>query len=96
MYTRSTESTVHFSQSFRLTPFDRAQPPGTYRVITEEERLEGLPFAAFKRVRTLLHLPAKPLPGQTREVFDVDPNELAAALVVDALQGLCGPVAEPT
>ena len=90
MSTRSTESTVHFSQPFRLSQFDRAQPAGTYLLITEEERLEGLSFEAFQRMRTLLYLPANALPGRTREVVEVDPVELAAARVVDALQGLGG------
>lgn len=90
MSTRSTESTVHFNQPFRLSQFDRAQPAGTYLLITEEERLDGLSFEAFQRMRTLLYLPANAVPGRTREVVEVDPVELAAALVVDALQGLGG------
>jgi hypothetical protein len=96
MLTRSIESTIHFSQPFRLTQFDRAQPAGSYHLITEEEQLEGLSFAAFRRVRTLLYLPANALPGRAREVIDVDPNELAVALVVDAMQSLCGRLAETT
>jgi hypothetical protein len=90
MFERSVESTIHFSQPFRLTPFDRAQPAGSYQLITEEEQLEGLSFAAFRRVRTLLYLPAKASSGRVREVVDVDPHELAAVLIVDALQSLCG------
>jgi hypothetical protein len=96
MLTRSIESTIHFNQPFRLTPFDRAQPAGSYHLITEEEQLEGLSFAAFQRVRTLLYLPANALPGRAREVIDVDPNELAVALVVDALQSLGGRLAATT
>lgn len=95
MFTRSTESTVCFSRPFRLSQLDRAQPAGRYRLITEEERVEGLSFEAFQRVRTLLYLPANALPGHVREVVDVDPVELAAALVVDALQGLGGPAPHP-
>ncbi len=90
MFARSTESTVRFSQPFRLSPFDKAQPPGLYRLITEEERLEGLSFEAFQRVRTLLYLPATGSAGRASEVVDVDPVELAVALMVDALQTLAG------
>ena len=93
---RSTESTVRFSHPFRLSPLDHAQPAGQYRLVTEEELLEGLSFAAFQRVRTLLHLPADPLPGRPREVVDVDPGELAAAVVADALQSLATPPAGPS
>jgi len=85
---RSTEFTLRFSHSFRLSQLDQAQPAGHYRLLTEEEPLEGLSFAAFHRVRTLLYLPAYSLPGRAREVIDVDPAELAAAVVADALQGL--------
>jgi hypothetical protein len=86
MSTRSTESTVRFNHPFRLSQFDRAQPAGTYGLLTEEELLEGLSFAAFQRVRTLIYLPANPQPGRPREVVSIDPAELAAAVVADALQ----------
>jgi hypothetical protein len=85
---RSTECTLRFSHPFRLSPFDHAQPAGHYRLLTEEEPIEGLSFAAFQRVRTLLYLPADALPGRAREVIPVDPAELAAAVVIDALQSL--------
>jgi hypothetical protein len=88
MSMRSTERTVTFHRPFRLSSLDREQPSGAYRVVTEEERLEGLSFAAFQRLRTLLFLPANARPGQVREVIDVDPGELAAAVVADALQGI--------
>jgi hypothetical protein len=88
MSMRSTERTVTFHRPFRLSSLDREQPSGAYRVVTEEERLEGLSFAAFQRLRTLLFLPANARPGQGREVIDVDPGELAAAVVADALQGI--------
>jgi hypothetical protein len=90
MFTRSTESTIRFGLPFRLSQFDPAQPAGSYLLITEEERLDGPPFDVFKRVRTLLYLPPIASPGRVREVVDVDPTELTAALLVDALKGLCG------
>ena len=94
--TRSTESIIHFSQAFRLSPFDEAQPAGSYRLITEEERLEGPSFEVFQRVRTLLYLPANAVAGREREVFNVDPVELAAALIVDALLNLVRDSEMPT
>ena len=93
---RSTESTIHFSHPFRLSPLDHAQPAGQYRLVTEEERLEGLSFEAFQRVRTLLYLPANSRPGRAREVVEIDPAELAAAIAADALQGLGTHAAEPS
>jgi hypothetical protein len=96
MFTRSTESTIHFGQPFRLSQLDETQPAGNYRLITEEEHLEGPPLEVFQRMRTLLYLPANALLGRAREVVDVDPVELAAALIVDALQGLGGCREAPT
>lgn len=83
MSTRTTETTVTFTRSFVLTAVDGIQPPGTYRLVTEEEQIPGLSFAAFLRRATMLHLPADPAPGQTRYVATVDPVELAAALAAD-------------
>jgi len=86
MSTRSTERTLIFRRPFRLSAVDEVLPSGQYRVVTEEEPLEGLSFAAWKRVRTLLFLPVNSLPGQAREVVPVDLNELEAAQAADALE----------
>jgi hypothetical protein len=82
MFTRSRESTIHFNQPFRLSQLDEAQPGGTYRLITEEERLESpKSFETFRRVRTLLYLTADALPGRTRPLIDVDPPSLPLHLL---------------
>lgn len=86
MSTRSTERTLTFRRPFSLSALDEPLPSGRYRVITEEEPLEGLSFAAWQRVRTLLLLPANSLPGKAREVVPIDPNELEAALAADGLE----------
>jgi len=39
---------------------------------------------AFRRVATLLHVPADPAPGETCQVVLVLPDELAEALAADA------------
>jgi hypothetical protein len=83
MSMRSTERTLTFRHPFSLSAVDGTLPAGTYRVITEEERLEGLSFAAWQRTRSLLFLPANSLPGKAREVVPIDPNELEAALAAD-------------
>jgi hypothetical protein len=86
MSTRSIERTLTFRRAFTLSAIDGPLPSGRYRVITEEEPLEGLSFAAWQRTRTLLFLPVNSLPGKAREVVPIDPNELAAALAADALE----------
>ena len=84
MTTRTTETTVTFRRPFTLAALDGAQPAGTYRIETDEERLEGLSFDAFQRVATMLHLPAMSATGGRRQVITVDPAELAAALEADS------------
>ncbi|MBN9491585.1 MAG: hypothetical protein J0H44_30475 [Alphaproteobacteria bacterium] len=86
MSTRTTETTVTFGRSFVLTAIDGVQPAGTYRLVTEEEQIPGLSFAAYQRRSTMLHLPANPAPGQARYVVQVDPAELATALAADAIR----------
>lgn len=88
MSTRSIEHTIVFRRSFSLSAVDGPLPSGRYRVITEEEPLEGLSFAAWRRVCTLLLLPANSLPGKAREVVPIDPNELEASLAADGLESL--------
>jgi hypothetical protein len=84
MTMRTTETVVTFRRAFSLSVLDGAQPAGAYRVETEEEQLPGLSYSAFQRMRTLLHLPANPAPGQTRQVIEIDPMELSAALAADS------------
>jgi hypothetical protein len=86
MSTRSIERTVTFRRPFRLSAADDVLPAGQYRVITEQEPIEGLSFTAWQRVRTLLFLPANSPPGMARQVVPVDPNELEAAHAADALE----------
>ena len=84
MSIRITETMVTFRRPFPLAALEGAQPAGTYRLVAEEEQIPGLSFVAFRRVATLLHLPANPTPGCTRQVIDVPQDELAAALAADA------------
>lgn len=85
MSTRSTETTVTFGRPFALAAVDGIQPAGTYRLVTEEEQIPGVSFAAYRRCATMLHLPGDPAPGQTCFVVQVDPAELAAALAADTV-----------
>ena len=83
---RSSERSLTFRRAFSLSAVDGPLPAGTYQVITEEERLEGLSFAAWQRTSTLLFLPARALPGRAREIVPIDPHELDAALAADGLE----------
>jgi hypothetical protein len=80
MATRSKETTLTFSKAFALSEVDRSLPAGTYRVVYDEEDIPGLSFLAFRRVATMLQVPALSAPGGPTEMFLVNPDELAAAL----------------
>ena len=85
MTTRSRETTLTFSKAFALSDVDSPLPAGTYRVVVDEEDITGLSFLAFRRVATMLQVPALSAPGGTTEMFLVNPDELAAALEADSV-----------
>jgi len=58
MTTRTTETMITFHQPFCLKGVDRDLPPADYRVVTDEELIEGLSCAAYRRVSTAIFVPA--------------------------------------
>lgn len=60
----------------------RALPRGDYRVVTDEELIEGLSFPAYHRVSTVIFVPAPS--GSAIEMVTIEPADLAAALERDA------------
>ena len=83
MIARSLGQMVVFNNSFLLKGIDRPLPAGSYRVVTDEELIEGISFPVYRRVGTLFRAGANP-----RNVFDemvtIDPLDLQAALERDA------------
>ena len=59
MSTRTTGKTVTFAHPFLLRGVDRTLPAGEYRVVTDEELIEGLSFPAYRRVSTMILVPAQ-------------------------------------
>jgi hypothetical protein len=80
---RTTETVITFRHPFVLTALDTTQPAGTYRLVIEEEEIPGLSFVAFRRIATLLHLPALSTASGTHHVVQVDPVEWAAIVEAD-------------
>ena len=78
MLTRSRDRTWTFGKPFLLKGVDRLLPPGTYRVTSDEELIEGLSFPVYRRVATMIFVP-----GQTQsvsvEMIAIDPADLQAA-----------------
>ena len=82
MSIRTTTKTVTFTRSFWLKGVDRTLPPADYRVVTDEESIEGLSFPAYRRISTAIFVPAPS--GSAVEMVTVDPLDLEAALEQDA------------
>jgi len=84
MTTRSRRETITFKHSFQIKGIDRVLPPGAYEVITDEEMIEGLSFASFRRVATLIMVPAAPPRSSTMEMISIGSVDLSDAQRIDA------------
>jgi hypothetical protein len=83
MTMRSRRETVTFQHPFRIRGIDRLLLPGTYEVITDEEMIEGLPFPAFRRVATMIMLPAA-AQNSAMEIVSIGSVDLSDAQRMDA------------
>jgi hypothetical protein len=79
---RTREATVNFIRPFSLRGVDRILPPGGYRVVTDEELIEGLSFPVYRRVSTMIFIPAES--RSAVEMIAIDPADLEAAQARDA------------
>lgn len=79
---RTTNHTVTFRRPFCLKGVDRVLPPADYRVMVDEELIEGLSFSAYRRVSTVIFVPAPS--GSAVEMATIDPLDLQAAQDQDA------------
>ena len=84
MTMRSRRETITFLHPFRIKGIDRLLPPGAYQVITDEEMIEGLSFPAFRRVATMIMVPAAPPRSSTMEMISIGSVDLADAQRIDA------------
>ena len=84
MTTRSRRETVHFKHPFRIKGIDRLLPPGGYEVITDEEMIEGLSFASFRRVATMIMVPGAAPHSRSMEMISIGSVDLSDAQREDA------------
>jgi hypothetical protein len=82
MTTRSRRETITFKHPFRIKGVDRLLPAGGYEVITDEEMIEGLSFAVFRRVATMIMVPAPR--GSAMEMLSISSIDLSDAQRIDA------------
>jgi hypothetical protein len=84
MTTRSQRKTIVFSHPFRLKGIERVLPPGNYEVVTDEELIEGLSFAVYRRIATAIIVPAQSHQTSSIEMVTIDPGDLQSAQDRDA------------
>ena len=77
MTIRTIRRTSAFRRPFYLKGVDRLLPPADYRVVTDEELIDGLSFSAYRRVSTAIFVPAES--GCAVEMVIIDPLDLQAA-----------------
>jgi len=77
MLRRTRDQTWIFNKAFALNGIDHSLPPGSYRVVTDDELIEGLSFPAYRRVATMMFVPGPN--GSSLEMVTIDPAELQAA-----------------
>ena len=83
MTIRSRREAITFKHPFRIRGIDRLLPAGTYDVITDEESIEGLSFAAFRRIATMILVPGA-ASASTQEMISIGSVDLADAQRIDA------------
>jgi hypothetical protein len=81
---RSRRETITFRHPFRIKGIDRLLPAGAYEVITDEEMIEGLSFAARRQVATTIMVPAAASRGSTIEMVSFSSIDLSDAQRIDA------------
>jgi len=84
MTMRSRKETVTFQHPFRIKGIDRLLPAGGYEVITDEEMIEGLSFASFRRVATMIMVPAAAPRNSAMEMISISSIALSDAQRIDA------------
>lgn len=86
MRERITQRSVIFLHPFFLLGIDGEHPAGTYAIETVEEPIDGLSFAAYRRISTTIVLPSPANTTPCRQVETIDPRDLEAAEKRDALR----------
>ncbi|ASV84220.1 hypothetical protein CES85_5012 [Ochrobactrum quorumnocens] len=84
MTERTTETEITFMHPFHLKSLSEPLEAGTYRLVVDEELIEGLSFTAYRRVATHLELPAISVAMTRRQFLQVSSAEIDEALVRDA------------
>jgi hypothetical protein len=85
MTTRSRRETVTFRHPTRIKGVDRVLAAGSYEIVTDEEMIEGLSFPSFRRIATMIMVPAAPPHHHSMEMLAIGSADLADAQHRDAV-----------
>jgi hypothetical protein len=78
------QKSVTFSHPFSLDGVDGTFSPGTYVIEETREPVEGLSFIGYRRTKTTIELPEPNASYSARQIVEVEPAVLEAALARDA------------
>ena len=84
MTIRSRREVVTFKHPFSIRGVDHLLPEGAYEVVTDEETIDGLSFAVYRRVATTIIVPVEGSRGAAVEMVSIGPVDLADAQRIDA------------
>ena len=85
MTTRTTTKTVTFAHPFMLKGIDRILPAGDYRVVTDEELIEGVFLSSLRSRFAMIFVPGQNT--SSVEMVAIDPQELQASQERDQSRG---------
>lgn len=80
----SDPKSVSFAHPFTLDGVEGTFPPGTYAIEVSREAVNGLSFIGYRRTKTTIELPASSSAYLSRQLVEVEPADLEAALARDA------------
>jgi hypothetical protein len=84
MTTRTNSQTVTFAHPFMLKGVDRMLPAGDYKMATDEELIQELSFPVYRRIATMIFVPAESHHASSVEMVAIDPRDLQEAQDRDA------------
>jgi hypothetical protein len=84
MTMRTSNKTVKFVRPFLLKGVDRVLPAGKYQITTDEESIQELSFPVYRRVATMIFVPAESNHASSVEMVNIDPRDLQEAQGRDA------------
>ena len=84
MKERTTYSEITFENSFSISGLVVPLEAGTYRLVVDEELVEGLSFSSYQPVATHLEIPAISAQTVKRQFLQVSAAEIEEALQKDA------------